>query len=107
MHTKEALGTGEYEQRLNALEEWQKNSDFSERERAALAWTEALTLISENEISDTLYLSLIHISEPTRRTPISYAVFCLKKKKKNDRRRHQRADKQRRYHRGRRHHQKR
>ena len=30
----------------------------------------------------TLNLSLIHISEPTRRTPISYAVFCLKKKKK-------------------------
>src|SRR5680860_1361565 len=29
-----------------------------------------------------LHLSLIHISEPTRRTPISYAVFCLKKKKK-------------------------
>ena len=29
-------------------------------------------------------LSLIHISEPTRRTPISYAVFCLKKKKKRD-----------------------
>src|SRR5680860_104819 len=29
------------------------------------------------------HLSLIHISEPTRRTPISYAVFCLKKKKKN------------------------
>eukprot|EP01016_Furgasonia_blochmanni_P025389 TRINITY_DN2727_c0_g1_i4.p2 TRINITY_DN2727_c0_g1~~TRINITY_DN2727_c0_g1_i4.p2 ORF type:complete len:118 (+),score=16.59 TRINITY_DN2727_c0_g1_i4:467-820(+) len=28
-----------------------------------------------------IYLSLIHISEPTRRTPISYAVFCLKKKK--------------------------
>ena len=28
-------------------------------------------------------LSLIHISEPTRRTPISYAVFCLKKKKTN------------------------
>src|SRR5664279_2083367 len=31
---------------------------------------------------DGLYLSLIHISEPTRRTPISYAVFCLKKKNK-------------------------
>ena len=30
---------------------------------------------------DALILSLIHISEPTRRTPISYAVFCLKKKK--------------------------
>src|SRR5680860_1703339 len=31
-----------------------------------------------------LLLSLIHISEPTRRTPISYAVFCLKKKKKKN-----------------------
>src|SRR5680860_965911 len=35
------------------------------------------------EISPLLGLSLIHISEPTRRTPISYAVFCLKKKKQN------------------------
>ena len=33
-------------------------------------------------------LSLIHISEPTRRTPISYAVFCLKKKKNKTSRRH-------------------
>ena len=33
-------------------------------------------------------LSLIHISEPTRRTPISYAVFCLKKKKKNKSNKH-------------------
>ena len=32
------------------------------------------------------YLSLIHISEPTRRTPISYAVFCLKKKKNRQQR---------------------
>ena len=31
------------------------------------------------------YLSLIHISEPTRRTPISYAVFCLKKKNNKER----------------------
>ena len=38
----------------------------------------------ENEAvtSQIMDLSLIHISEPTRRTPISYAVFCLKKKKK-------------------------
>ena len=38
-----------------------------------------------NKLSDSGLapgLSLIHISEPTRRTPISYAVFCLKKKKK-------------------------
>ena len=35
------------------------------------------------EVGAAVGLSLIHISEPTRRTPISYAVFCLKKKKKN------------------------
>ena len=35
--------------------------------------------VGENPVLP-LYLSLIHISEPTRRTPISYAVFCLKKK---------------------------
>src|SRR5665647_2568996 len=37
---------------------------------------------TEMALEATWKLSLIHISEPTRRTPISYAVFCLKKKKK-------------------------
>src|SRR5665647_3750457 len=39
------------------------------------------TTPGQNFIYVHLNLSLIHISEPTRRTPISYAVFCLKKKK--------------------------
>src|SRR5665647_2398325 len=38
------------------------------------------TLCVSSQVGCTLNLSLIHISEPTRRTPISYAVFCLKKK---------------------------
>src|SRR5665647_3866011 len=38
-----------------------------------------------SDIRQLTDLSLIHISEPTRRTPISYAVFCLKKKKKHKR----------------------
>ena len=37
-----------------------------------------------------VWLSLIHISEPTRRTPISYAVFCLKKKKNSERKKKKR-----------------
>ena len=41
------------------------------------------TTIRNVTIESESGLSLIHISEPTRRTPISYAVFCLKKKKKN------------------------
>ena len=40
-------------------------------------------LASGNATLACVSLSLIHISEPTRRTPISYAVFCLKKKKTN------------------------
>src|SRR5665647_2981555 len=38
--------------------------------------------IAHGNLDTVQYLSLIHISEPTRRTPISYAVFCLKKKNK-------------------------
>src|SRR5665647_3653599 len=37
------------------------------------------TEVTNNKYRQFVYLSLIHISEPTRRTPISYAVFCLKK----------------------------
>ena len=38
--------------------------------------------LAKDDKASVLRLSLIHISEPTRRTPISYAVFCLKKKKR-------------------------
>ena len=48
--------------------------------RAALRQVEAR--LTEAGCPDADFLSLIHISEPTRRTPISYAVFCLKKKNK-------------------------
>src|SRR5665647_1811719 len=40
-----------------------------------------IVAVMETQGDAVIYLSLIHISEPTRRTPISYAVFCLKKKK--------------------------
>src|SRR5665647_3766647 len=52
---------------------------------AAVAWGALLWSINNIGIVfiAVFMLSLIHISEPTRRTPISYAVFCLKKKKQN------------------------
>ncbi len=55
MHTRDARLAGESEQRLYALSAWRETPFYSERERAALAWTEALTLISQNEVSDELY----------------------------------------------------
>lgn len=58
MHTKDARDAGESEQRLYALSAWRETPFFTKRERAALAWTEALTLIHENEVPDELYQSI-------------------------------------------------
>ena len=55
MHTKEARAGGETEQRLYLLAAWREAPIYSERERAALAWAEALTQISTNEVRDELY----------------------------------------------------
>ena len=55
MHTKDARAAGETEQRLYALAAWRETPFFTERERAALEWTEAVTLISANDVSDELY----------------------------------------------------
>src|SRR5664279_2422451 len=55
-----------------------------EKEDAAYFYNDLISLLGEESVfffPSTYKLSLIHISEPTRRTPISYAVFCLKKKK--------------------------
>ena len=55
MHTKDARAGGETEQRLYALSAWRETPFFTPRERAALEWTEALTLISANDVPDDLY----------------------------------------------------
>jgi len=55
MHTKDARAAGETEQRLYLLSGWHEAPFYSAKERAALAWTEALTLIAENDVPDELY----------------------------------------------------
>lgn len=55
MHSKEARVAGESEQRLYALSAWQETPFFTDRERAALAWTESLTLVSEKGVPDELF----------------------------------------------------
>ncbi len=64
MHTKDARAAGETEQRLYTLPAWRETPFFSERERAALAWTEAVTHVSEGHDDDELYAELKrHFSE--------------------------------------------
>ncbi len=55
MHWKDARAQGESEQRLYALSAWRETPFYTERERAALGWTEALTLVSQDPVSDELY----------------------------------------------------
>src|SRR5918992_17752 len=55
MHSKDARAMGESEQRLYALSAWRETPFFTDRERAALAWTEAVTSIAENHAPDSVY----------------------------------------------------
>ena len=55
MHSKDARANGETEQRLYGLDAWRETPYYSERERAALEWTEALTLVSETRVPDEVY----------------------------------------------------
>jgi AhpD family alkylhydroperoxidase len=55
MHSKDARAAGETEQRLYALNAWRETPFFSDRERAALAWAEAVTQVSETHVPDEIY----------------------------------------------------
>lgn len=64
MHTKDARARGETEQRLYAVCVWHETPFFTERERAALAWTEAVTRVSEEHVPDDAYqLARRHFAE--------------------------------------------
>jgi AhpD family alkylhydroperoxidase len=55
MHSKDARAAGETEQRLYTLNAWRETPFFSDREGAALAWTEAVTLVSVDHVPDAVY----------------------------------------------------
>jgi AhpD family alkylhydroperoxidase len=77
MHSKDARAKGESEQRLYALSAWRETPFYTERERAALAWTEAVTLVHQSHVPDSLY-------EETRRhftsreiTDLTWAIVAI------------------------------
>lgn len=64
MHTREARAAGETEARLHLLAAWRESPLYSARERAALAWTEALTLVAETHAPDDVFAEArAHFSE--------------------------------------------
>src|SRR6266699_5026167 len=64
MHWKDLRARGESEQRLYSLDAWRECPYYTERERAALAWTEAVTLITDGHVPDAVYEEVRqHLSE--------------------------------------------
>jgi AhpD family alkylhydroperoxidase len=55
MHWKDLRGLGESEQRLYSLDAWRECPYYSDRERAALAWTEAVTLVTEGHVPEAVH----------------------------------------------------
>lgn len=55
MHTKDARALGETEERLYLLSAWRESPLYTDRERAALAWTESVTLVSQTGVPDDVY----------------------------------------------------
>jgi AhpD family alkylhydroperoxidase len=58
MHTRDARKAGETEERVYLLDAWRESSLYSERERAALAWTEALTLLPQQGAPDEVFTAM-------------------------------------------------
>src|SRR5215831_7122385 len=76
MHTKDARAAGETEQRIYALNAWRETPFFSDRERAALAWTEAVTRIGGG-VPDDLYAEARGQSSEKELVDLTWAVAAI------------------------------
>lgn len=77
MHSNEARADGDTQQRLDLLSVWRETNFFDKRERAALAWTEALTLVAETNAPDAEYEALAAVFDEKERVAITLAVAAI------------------------------
>lgn len=77
MHSKDARALGETEQRLHLLCAWREAPCYSPRERAALAWTEAITQIAQQGVSDALYAQLREHFDDKALVDLTLAVIAI------------------------------
>jgi AhpD family alkylhydroperoxidase len=77
MHTKDARAAGESEQRLYLLAAWRETTFYTPRERAALAWAEALTQLPGNEVSDALYEEVRRQFDEKSMVDLTMAVIAI------------------------------
>ncbi len=77
MHWKDLRAIGETEQRMYSLDAWRECPFYSPRERAALAWTEALTLITNGHVSDEVYEEVRREFSEKELSDLSFAVATI------------------------------
>jgi AhpD family alkylhydroperoxidase len=77
MHTKDAMAIGEDAQRLHLVAVWREAPVFSPPERAALAWTEALTLLSESGAPDDAYAEVAREFGPKELVALTLAIVAI------------------------------
>ena len=77
MHSKDARAEGETEQRLYGLDAWREAPYYTARERAALEWTEALTLVAETHVPDDVYERVRQQFSENELAHLSLAVVAI------------------------------
>ena len=77
MHSQEAMQDGETQQRVFLVSAWKESPLFSERERAAFAWTDTVTKISEGGVSDELYKKMLKHFTEEELTKLTVAVGMI------------------------------
>lgn len=77
MHSKDARAAGETEQRLYGLDAWREAPYYSDRERAALEWVEAVTLVADTHVPDTVYEHVSRHFDEAELVNLTLAVIAI------------------------------
>jgi AhpD family alkylhydroperoxidase len=77
MHTKDARLAGETEQRIYALSAWRETPFFTDRERAALEWTEAVTRVADTHVPDEIYRRVAAHFDEAELVALTFGVVVI------------------------------
>ncbi|KTC82633.1 carboxymuconolactone decarboxylase family protein [Legionella cherrii] len=77
LHSTEAKKEGESERRLHSVVVWRESPFFTTRERAALAWTEAVTLLSETHVPDNVYQEALTCFSEKELIDLTMAIIAI------------------------------
>jgi AhpD family alkylhydroperoxidase len=77
MHTRDARKAGETEERLHLLSAWRESSYYTDRERAALGWTETLTALDGKPVADSEYAAMAAHFTPEEQVQLTLAITVI------------------------------